>query len=97
MTTAYTGTEQELRELHARFVAGYTEWFCEVYCRNNVPNSHHVIADQIGYGNVYATWADFAEPDARFADYMRSWLNEDDEEPGEWDNDWQRQYDMYTR
>ena len=104
MTTAYTDRhilpaleDEILIDLHRRFVFGYAEWFCDVYCREFVPLSHPVISDLADYGRVHATWADFAEPNPKYMDYMRSWLNEDDEEPGEWDDDWQRQYDLYTR
>lgn len=83
-------------DLFTRFESDLSAWHLDVYGWQ-ISSTYALIVDPTDYYRVDATLADVKANPAKYVDYMHDWLNENDEEPGEWDDDWQRQYDMYTR
>jgi hypothetical protein len=99
MTTAYQTTET-IEQLQARFITERTDQYRYAYGKT-MPDTEPALTEATGGYDQRRTIATLGElrtslrPDLSW--HMRDWLNETDEEPGEWDDDWQRQYDLYTR
>jgi hypothetical protein len=95
-----TLTTDPIEQLQARFLVERTAQYFYAYGKP-MQDSEPALTEATGGYDQRRTLATLGElrttlrPDLDWN--MRDWLNETDEEPGEWDDDWQRQYDLYTR
>ena len=94
--TTNTTTVETPQDLFTRFASELAAWHLEVMGWP-ISDTYPLIVEPSDYYRIDATLADAKANPAAFVNTMRDWLNENDEEPSEWDEDWNRQYDLYTR